>query len=388
MRIADCRAELSAIAVCSFKMSDLTYIKLALELASQGIALVSPNPLVGCVVVKDGEIVGRGFHRYNELKHAEAWALEEAGAHARGATAYVNLEPCAHQGEGKRTPPCAQALIEAGVRRVVASMVDPNPRVNGAGFDQLRAAGIEVVAGVMEHEARQLNEKYSKFVTTGLPFVHLKTACSLDGRIATRTGESKWITGEASRAASQVLRLEYDAILVGVGTVLADDPLLTDRTGQPRRKPLVRVVLDAGLRTPPESQLVKSASEVLLVIFTDQDTLLAQRSRELTERGATVIGVDCDSGKLNLKQALRALAEMQITSLIVEGGATVAASFIEQRLIDKATFFIAPKIIGGREAVSAIGGEGFARLSEVVELENVIVQQLGDDLEVTGYPKA
>lgn len=369
-------------------MSDLTYIQLALELASQGIALVSPNPLVGCVVVKDGQIVGRGFHRYNELKHAEAWALEEAGDLARGATVYVNLEPCAHQGEGKRTSPCARALIEAGVRRVVASMVDPNPRVNGAGFGQLRDAGIEVVAGVMEREARQLNEKYSKFVTAGLPFVLMKTACSLDGRIATRTGESKWITGEAARAASQALRLEYDAILVGVGTVLADDPLLTDRTGQPRRKPLVRVVLDAGLRTPLESQLVKSAGETPLVIFTAQQTQLAERSRELAERGATVIGVDSDSGKLNLNQALSALAEIQVTSLIVEGGATVAASFIEQRLIDKATFFIAPKIIGGREAISAIGGEGFARLSDAMELENLTAQQRGDDLEVTGYPKA
>lgn len=369
-------------------MNDQEFIQQTLELAARGKGLVSPNPLVGCVVVKDGEIVGRGFHRYDELKHAEAWALEEAGKQARGATVYVNLEPCAHQGEGKRTPPCARALIEAGVRRVVASMVDPNPRVNGAGFDQLRAAGIKVLSGVMEREARQLNEKYSKFVTTGLPFVHLKTACSLDGRIATRTGESKWITGEASRAASQALRLEYDAILVGVGTVLADDPLLTDRTGQPRRNPLVRVVLDAGLRTPLESQLVQSAGENPLVIFTAQENLSADRSRELAELGVTIIGVDCDSGKLNLNQALRSLAGMQLTSLIVEGGATVAASFIEQRLIDKATFFIAPKIIGGREAVSAIGGEGFARLSEVVELENTVVRQPGDDLEVTGYPKA
>ncbi len=369
-------------------MKDQEFIQQTLELAAQGIGLVSPNPLVGCVVVNGGEIVGRGFHRYNELKHAEAWALEEAGEQARGATVYVNLEPCAHQGGGKRTPPCAGALIEAGVKRVVASMVDPNPHVNGVGFEQLRDAGIEVTVGVMEREARQLNEKYSKFVATGLPFVHLKTACSLDGRIATRTGESKWITGEASRAASQALRREYDAILVGIGTVLADDPLLTDRTSQPRRKPLVRIVLDAGLRTPLNSQLVQSASEVPLTIFTAQEALSVQRSKELTECGATVIGVDCESGNLNLKQALEALAEQQITSLIVEGGATVASSFIEQRLIDKATFFIAPKIIGGREAVSAIGGEGFARLSDVVELENLVVRQLGDDLEVTGYPKA
>ncbi len=372
-------------------MNDYEFIQQTLELARQGKGLVSPNPLVGSVIVKDGEIVGRGFHRYDELKHAEIWALEEAGERARGATVYVNLEPCAHHGEGKRTPPCAQALIEAGVRRVVASMVDPNPRVNGRGFEQLRAAGIEVVTNVLEREARQLNEKYSKFVATGWPFVLMKTACSLDGRIATRTGESKWITGESARAASQTLRHEYDAILVGIGTVLADDPLLTERTGQPRRKPLVRVVLDASLRTPLNSQLVQSADEFPLVIFTTQKHHSTERSRELTERGATVISVESvesQSGKLNLPQVLSALAERQVTSLIVEGGATVAASFIEQRLIDKATFFIAPKIIGGREAVSAIGGEGFARLSDVVELENLVVRQLGDDLEVTGYPKA
>lgn len=369
-------------------MKDQEFIQLTLELAARGVGQVSPNPLVGCVVVKDGQIVGRGFHRYKELKHAEAWALEEAGEQARGATVYVNLEPCAHQGGGKRTPPCAGALIEAGVKRVVASMVDPNPRVNGRGVDQLREAGIEVVVGIMEREARQLNEKYSRFVTTGLPFVHLKTACSLDGRIATRTGESKWITGEPARAASQALRHEYDAILVGIGTVLADDPLLTDRTGQPRRKPLARIVLDASLRIPTDSRLVQSAREFPLVIFSTPEAGSVQRSKELIECGALVICVACDSGNLNLTQVLEALAELQITSLIIEGGATVASSFIEQRLIDKATFFIAPKLIGGREALSAIGGEGFARLSDVVELENLVVRQHGDDLEVTGYPKA
>ncbi|MGH9843834.1 MAG: bifunctional diaminohydroxyphosphoribosylaminopyrimidine deaminase/5-amino-6-(5-phosphoribosylamino)uracil reductase RibD, partial [Blastocatellia bacterium] len=196
-------------------MDDLEFVQLAAQLAAQGAGLVSPNPLVGSVVVKDGQIVGRGYHRYDDLKHAEVWALEEAGENARGATVYVNLEPCSHQGSGKRTPPCVKALIDAGVRRVVASMVDPNPRVNGRGFDQLRAAGIEVTIGALEAEAQRLNEKFIKSVTTGLPFVHLKTACSLDGRIATRTGDSKWITGEAARAASQAMRHEYDAILVG-----------------------------------------------------------------------------------------------------------------------------------------------------------------------------
>jgi diaminohydroxyphosphoribosylaminopyrimidine deaminase/5-amino-6-(5-phosphoribosylamino)uracil reductase len=369
-------------------MSDFTYIKLALELAAQGRALVTPNPLVGSVVVKNDEVIGRGYHRYDELKHAEAWALEEAGERARGATVYVNLEPCAHQGEGKRTPPCAKALINAGVARVVVSMVDPNPRVNGRGFEQLREAGIEVVVGVLEQEARQLNEKYVKFVTTGLPFVHLKTACSLDGRIATRTGDSKWITGELAREASQALRHEYDAILVGVGTVLADDPLLTDRTQQPRRKPLVRVVLDAGLRTSAHSQLAKTARAFPLVIFAKRDALSTARRGELEALGVTVIGIDCDSGKLDLAQALMALTQMQVTSLIVEGGATVAGSFVEQQLFDKATFFIAPKIIGGLEAKPAIGGGGSEFLSNAIELEEISVVRHGEDVEITGYPKA
>lgn len=368
-------------------MSDQDYINLTLQLAAQGAGVVSPNPLVGSVVVKDGQVIGRGYHRYDELKHAEAWALEEAGERARGATVYVNLEPCAHQGEGKRTPPCARALIEADVERVVVSMVDPNPRVNGRGFEQLREAGIEVITGLSEQEARRLNEKYVKFVTTGLPFVHLKAASSLDGRIATRTGDSKWITSEPARGASQALRHEYDAILVGVGTVLVDDPLLTDRTGQPRRKPLMRVVLDAELRTTPDSQLVKTAREFPLVIFAEREALSMARRAELEALGVSVIGIDRNSGKLNLAQVLQALAKMQVTSLIVEGGATVAGSFVEQRLIDKATFFIAPKIIGGLEAKAAIGGVGSESLSDAIELEEFAVIQHGKDIEITGYPK-
>ncbi|HMV81773.1 MAG TPA: bifunctional diaminohydroxyphosphoribosylaminopyrimidine deaminase/5-amino-6-(5-phosphoribosylamino)uracil reductase RibD [Blastocatellia bacterium] len=369
-------------------MTDLDYLQLSFQLAAQGTGLVSPNPLVGCVIVKDDEVVGRGYHRYDELKHAEAWALEEAGERTRGATVYVNLEPCAHQGAGKRTPPCARALIEAGVKRVVVSMVDPNPRVNGLGFEQLRVAGIEVVAGVMEREAQRLNEKYAKFVTTGLPFVHLKTACSLDGRIATRTGDSKWITGNEARAASQALRHEYDAILVGVGTVLADDPLLTDRTEKPRRKPLARVVLDAQLRTPTDSQLVLTAREFPLLVFTSPEALSTAKRDELELLGVRVFGVEAESGKLDLTQVLRVLAANRLMSLIVEGGATVAGSFVEQRLIDKATFFLAPKIIGGREAVSAIGGKGIEFLKNAVELQDTSVISHGDDLEITGYPKA
>ena len=383
-------------------MTDLEYIQQTLQLAAQGTGLVSPNPLVGSVVVKDGRIIGRGFHRYAELKHAEAWALEEAGENARGATIYVNLEPCSHNGNGKRTAPCVEAILKAGIRRVVASMVDPNPKVNGRGFELLRAAGIAVSTGLMEREAIQLNEKYAKVVTTGLPFVHLKTACSLDGRIVTRTGESKWITGEQARAAGQALRHEYDAILVGINTVLSDDPSLTDRSGLPRHRPLVRVVLDAGLRISPQTQLVKTAREFPLVVFAgDQEILdgmgfsiytewgntVEERKALLESLGVKVVQVPVDGGQLDLKLVLRALNKYALTSVLVEGGAAVAASIVEQRLLDKLTFFFAPKIIGGQEAKSAIEGEGVAQLNDAMELRDLKVTPRGSDLEITGYPK-
>jgi diaminohydroxyphosphoribosylaminopyrimidine deaminase/5-amino-6-(5-phosphoribosylamino)uracil reductase len=367
-------------------MSDREYIQLALQFAAQGVALVSPNPLVGSVIVKDGEIVGCGYHRYHELKHAEAWALEEAGERTRGATVYVNLEPCSHHGAGKRTPPCVKALIEAGVKRVVSSMVDPNTRVNGRGFAALSEAGIEVTTGLMEKEARRLNEKYVKYVTTNLPFVLLKLACSLDGRIATRTGDSKWITGEKARAASQTLRREYDAILAGIGTVLADDPLLTDRTNLPRRSPLTRVVLDAGLSIPLDSRLVGTARDWPLMVFTAQKEESSKRAA-LAKFGVETIAVASAGGRLDLQEVQAELGRRQLTSVIVEGGAEIAGSFIESRLVDKATFFIAPKIIGGRDAIAGIGGPGFEKLSDALELLDVMVVRHGDDWEFTGYPK-
>jgi diaminohydroxyphosphoribosylaminopyrimidine deaminase/5-amino-6-(5-phosphoribosylamino)uracil reductase len=366
-------------------MNDLAYLQRTLELAAQGQGLVSPNPLVGSVVVKDGAICGSGYHRYDDLKHAEVWALEETGERARGATVYVNLEPCSHEGAGKRTPPCVQALIQAGVKRVVAAMVDPNPQVNGRGFAQLRAAGIEVAVGALEAEAQRLNEKFVKYVTTGLPFVHLKTACSLDGRIATRTGESKWITGVAARAAAQALRHAYDAILVGIGTVLADDPLLTDRTGLARHRPLARVVLDTRLRIPLDSQLAQTAREFPLLVFANQ--IEARRRALLEARGVNVIACELQDGRLALSQVLRELGTRQLASVIVEGGAEVAGALVENRLLDKASFFLAPKIIGGRAAFPAIGGGGFERLSEALQLRDVTVTPHGADFELTGYPQ-
>jgi diaminohydroxyphosphoribosylaminopyrimidine deaminase/5-amino-6-(5-phosphoribosylamino)uracil reductase len=378
-------------------MTDIDYIRLALDLAQQGRGLVSPNPLVGSVIVRDGKVVGRGYHRYDEWKHAEIWALEEAGSLARGATVYVNLEPCSHRGSGKRTPPCVQALINAGVRRVVASTVDPNPQVDGRGFELLREAGIEVETGLLDTEARRLNEVFFKSVTRGLPFVHLKVASSLDGRIASRTGDSRWVTGAAARAAGHDLRHSYDAILVGIGTVLADNPLLTDRSGHLRRLPLTRVVLDSRLRLPIGSRLVSSIDEGPVIVLTTPPTAdgpsLARwedQRKELESRGVQVWPIEPAEGmgqpRPCLSSALRALATISVTSLLVEGGATVAAGLLEALLVDKVTFFLAPMIIGGREAVPAIAGTGVSRLRDACRLRDLTLRNRDQDLELTGYP--
>lgn len=353
----------------------------ALALAAEGAGQVSPGPLVGCVIVSpSGEIVGEGFYVYQKLKHAETYALEQAGDRARGATAYVSLEPHAHHG---RTPPCTDALINAGVSRVISPIEDPNPKVSGQGFTHLRAAGVAVSVGLLAREARQLNEKYLHFMAVGRPFVHLKLAASLDGKIATRTGESQWITGPESRARVQQLRHEYDAILVGAGTATADDPLLTDRSGQARRQALIRVLLDEELKIPPNAKLVATAAEAPLVIFAGQKADTAKLDL-LRSSGVEVV---CD--ETNGRDLLAVLSELgarSIQSVLVEGGATVAGKLLEAGLVNKVSFFFAPIIIGGRDAPSAIGGAGAERLVEALRLQNIEIVQRGEDIEVTGYP--
>jgi len=380
-------------------MTDLEYMRLVLDLAARGTALTSPNPLVGSLVVKGDRIVGQGYYRYDELKHAEAWALEAAGPEARDATVYVNLEPCCHKGGRKRTAPCVEALIAAGVKRVVASMVDPNPEVSGRGFEQLQEAGIEIETGLLEGEARRLNEKYSHFVETHRPFVLLKLGMTLDGRIASKNGDSRWVTGEESRAASGRLRHEYDSIMVGARTVAIDDPLLTDRTAEPRRRPLVRVVLDAGLHTGLTSQLVRTAKEVPLLIFSaeagpeePQSQCLPRETgigfdsqREALEAsGVEVVGVPLKGDLLDVRAALGELGRRDITSVIVEGGSGVAGSLFDEGLVDKVTFFVAPKIMGG-EGLAAVGGMG-RELSDAIRLKDLEIRRHGEDLEITGYP--
>lgn len=353
----------------------------ALALAAKGTGQVSPGPLVGSVITSsEGEVIGEGFYVYEDLKHAETLALEQAGAKARGATAYVSLEPHAHFG---KTSPCTDALIAAGIKRVVAPIEDPNPKVSGRGFEHLRSAGLEVSSGLMAREAKKLNEKYFHFMKTGRPFVHLKLATSLDGKIATRTGDSRWITGAESRARAHELRHEYDAILIGAGTALGDDPLLTDRSGKPRRRPLARVVLDEKLQTGPESQLVETAREAPVLIFSGE-SLVGGKVEVLHSRGVEIVS-DSSKGR-DLLVVLDVLGKRSYQSVLVEGGATVAGNLVDAGLVNKVTFFLAPVIIGGRDAPSAIGGSGAEKLIDALDLVDVEVIQRGRDIEVTGYP--
>jgi diaminohydroxyphosphoribosylaminopyrimidine deaminase / 5-amino-6-(5-phosphoribosylamino)uracil reductase len=362
--------------------ADERLMRRALELAAQGVGRVSPSPLVGCVIARDGgEVIGEGFYLYEGVKHAETRALEQAGERARGATAYVSLEPHAHQG---RTPPCTIALIRAGVRRVVAPIEDPNPLVSGRGFTHLREAGVEVEVGLLAPEATRLNEKYIHAMRHARPFVHLKLACSLDGRIATRTGDARWITNDQSRERVHRLRHEYDAILAGAGTVAADDPLLTDRSALPRHRPLTRIVLDDELRISSGSQLAQTARETPLIIFTSTNAN-EHADETLRARGAEI--VRAPRGARDLHAVLEELHRRSLQSVLVEGGARVAGMFLDAGLVDKVSFFIAPLIIGGSDAKPAISGTGATRIADATRLRDVEITQHGSDVEITGYPE-
>lgn len=342
-----------------------------LELARQGVGLVSPGPLVGCVIVSaGGEVVGEGFYVFEDVNHAETIALAQAGEKARGGTAYVSLEPHAHYG---RTPPCTDALLAAGINRVVAPIEDRNPKVSGKGFTHLRAAGLLVETGLLAEEATQVNEAYLHYMLTGRPFVHLKLAVTLDGKIATRTGDSRWVTGPEARCRAHELRHAYDAILVGAGTVLQDDPSLTDRSGLKRRRPLVRVVLDDKGRLSVESKLATTTAEApVLVVGRAGNT-------DLTDKGVEILSSDPS----DLCSVLDELGHRSFQSVLVEGGGQVAGSFLQAGLVNKATFFIAPKIVGGHYGLT---WKGIEHMSEALELERVEVVQRSRDIEVTGYP--
>lgn len=354
----------------------------ALELASLARGKTSPNPLVGAVVVRDGAVVGEGYHLRAGTPHAEVHALRQAGERAGGATLYVNLEPCCHYG---RTPPCTGGIIEAGIARVVVAAADPNPRVSGRGIQALRQAGIEVETGVLEAEARRLNEAFFKHIVSGLPFVTLKAAMSLDGKIATSSGESKWITGPESRSLVQRLRLENDAVLVGIGTVLADDPLLTVRLPGEDKKPL-RVVADSSLRIPPESRLVQTARDHPTVVAGVEGLCPPGKRKMLIDRGVAVWDLPGADGQVDVRALLQSLGSRDVAGLLLEGGSSLNASFLKAGAVDKYVFFVAPRIIGGGTAPGPFGGAGAEILAEAPRLTALECRVAGADLVITGYP--
>ena len=377
-------------------LADEHYMRRALELARQGTALASPNPCVGAVILDTADnVVGEGFHTYAGVKHAEVLALEAAGEKARGGTLYLNLEPCCHEG---RTPPCVDAVIRAAIKRVVVAMRDPNPLVCGRSVERLRSAGIEVVKGIHEGEARKLNEAFARYIRTKLPLVTLKAGMTLDGKIAPPPGESAnpsalgvggasggWITSVEARAHVQELRHASDAILVGVGTIVADDPLLTDRTGRDRRRPLLRVILDSRLRLPLESRLVKTARQDVVVFCSFAEE---RKKQQLEERGISVVQVPLSTagdGRPDLGKVLEQLGAMEITSLIIEGGALVNWAALVAGVVDKVFLYYAPKILAGTGSVPFAGGKGFRRISEAAHVKNISLHRFGEDFAVEGY---
>jgi len=359
-------------------MTDEIFMREALRIARNAEGRTSPNPLVGAVIVKDGKIIAEGWHRQAGTPHAEIHALNMAGELSRGATLYVTLEPCSHFG---RTPPCANKIIDAGISRVVAAMSDPNPKVAGRGFELLRAAGVEVEVGLLESEARRLNEVFIKWVTRRLPFVTMKFACSLDGKIATSTGESQWISGIDSRRFTHHLRDINDAILVGVGTVLADNPNLTTRLVDGKNP--VRVIVDSKARTPLDSKVVADNSARTIIATTNKAP--QEKISALKARGVEVITAGDEL--VDLKFLMHELAEREITSVLVEGGGTIHFSMLRAGLVDKVLAFVAPKIIGGSNALTAVEGAGFEKLSDAVELDDLTAQQIGKDILISGYVK-
>ncbi len=356
-------------------------MKLALRLAARGAGWVSPNPMVGAVVVKNGQVVGKGYHRRAGLPHAEVEALQAAGAAAHGADLYVTLEPCNHQG---RTPPCTQAILAAGVRRVIVATPDPNRRVTGGGAAFLMDKGVEVTVGVLEAEARQLNEAWFHWVETGRPWVIAKAACSLDGRIATATGESQWLTGEAARSYGHRLRHQHDAILVGIGTALADNPQLTVRLPGRRSRDPIRIVLDSRLRLPLTSRLVRHNSAAPTWVATTGQAP-PEAIQALQGAGVQVMVLPAEAGKVSLPALLQFLGEHQVQSLLVEGGAETLGAFFDQRLVNQFHFFFAPKILGGVKAPGAVGGQGVCHLGEAHIAKQLSIRRLGVDLLVSGY---
>lgn len=356
------------------------FMDLALQWARSAEGQTAPNPMVGAIVVKNGEIVGMGAHLKAGEPHAEIHALAMAGEKAKGATIYVTLEPCSHHG---RTPPCADAVIRAGISEVVIAMLDPNPLVAGRGVRRLQEAGIKVVHGVREAESRRLNEVFIKYITTKLPFVTIKTANTLDGKVATESGSSRWVTGETARQDVHRLRHQNQGILVGINTILKDNPELTTRLPEGGRNPL-RIVLDSTLRIPLESKVVQDG-QAPTWIYT---TLGAEEERlnQLKDAGVEVFRIS-DGPLVRVEDVLKHLGENQISSILVEGGSQVNGSFLRARAIDKVITYLAPKLIGGAQAPTSFGGHGIQQMDEAIDIRHLQVTMVGEDLRVEGYPE-
>jgi len=355
---------------------DIHFMQHALDLAHKGVGLASPNPTVGCVIVKEGAILGEGFHKYQWRDHAEIVALKQAGDRARGATLYVTLEPCNHTG---RTGPCTEAIIAAGISRVVAAMQDPNPKTRGSGFAFLRTAGIEVETGLLESEAEELNEAFAFWITTKKPFVTLKSALTLDGQLAlpgARKGKKRvWITSEESRTEVQRMRHASDALLTGIGTILADDPLLTDRSGLERRRRLLRVILDTKLRLPPSSRIVQTADEDLLVLTAA--SLKSPRARKLRNAGVELVHAKTRAGKIDLYAVIKELGRREILSVLLEAGPRLNGAALSAGVVHKLVLFFAPKL-AGRAVVPFVS----ALPSAIHTLRLRSFQQFGPDVAV------
>ncbi len=358
------------------------YMSIALGLAKKGEGAVNPNPLVGAVVVKNGEIVGKGYHKFYGGPHAEVYALEEAGEKALGADIYVSLEPCSHYG---KTPPCVEAIIKAGIKRVIISMEDPNPLVAGRGINFLREKGVEVITGVLENEAKKLNEIFIKYITRKIPFVILKTAMTIDGKISTYTGESKWISGEESREYVHKIRNKVMGIMVGIGTVIADDPLLTTRLKEGSGKSPKAIIVDSKLRIPMESKILETLNEREVIIACTEG-FDNEKKYILEEKGVRVIITPKDkNNKVDLSHLINELGKLGIDSILLEGGGELNFTAVSSGIVDKIMCFIAPKIVGGKGSKTPIEGEGIEKMNEAIKVENITYRVFGSDLLLQGY---
>ncbi len=363
--------------------NDTRLMRSCLVLARRGEGRTSPNPLVGAVITRRGRIVGKGYHRRAGEPHAEIEALKNAGKAAAGSEMWINLEPCNHWG---RTGPCTKAIINSGIKRVIVGMKDPNPLVKGKGIAKLRKNGIEVKVGILEDECHRLNESYSKFICTGTPWVILKIAASLDGKTATLTGQSRWISGEHARSYVHRLRNKVDGILVGVNTIIKDDPLLTTRLHGRKGRDPARIVVDSKLRIPLASKVLNLESEAITIVATT-DRASSRKHRRLEQMGAKVLMIGQDNGRVDLLSLMKELGALNITSLLIEGGSTINASALSSGIVDKVICFYAPRIIGGKQSPGMVGGNGVEFLEQAISLDDLRAKRLGEDVLIEGYIK-